>query len=414
MTINQDSAAHEFLVARQPIFDKKKDVFAYQLFFKPGIVEQQVKPRPAADDAPLMRTVDGFLLTGLNRLAEGKKTFITFSPDMLVSELPLMFPKDLLGVEVHPFPGTAKPPRKLAAAVKKVKKSGYLLMVGDDAVAGKDVSLLRMADIIGSDFRDLDLKGRAASLREQKVKKARFLAKSVESAADYEAAVAKGYEYFQGGFFNKADLVPVRNIPSHKSNLLNILKEINKPEVHFDRIEQILKKDVSITYKLLRFINSANFGIKSGVHSIRHALNLMGESEVRKWLSLIVLSGAGSDKPQELIKTTIVRAKFCETVAAAADPGDDLPGYFLVGMFSMVDAFLDRPLAEVIGELPLAPPVKAALMGEDNRYRRVLDVVTDYEHGDWRNLAHSTAKLKVEEKQLPALYMEAVEWARMF
>ena len=242
----------------------------------------------------------------------------------------------------------------------------------------------------------------------------RFLAKSVETATDYKDAAEKGYEYFQGDFFNRADFVPVRNIPSYKVNLLKILKEVNKPDVRFDRIENILKKDVSITYKLLRFINSAKFGLKTTVHSIHHALTLLGEMEVRKWLSLIVLSGTGTDKPQELLKSTIIRSRFCETIAEELGIAHDLSGYFLMGMFSMVEAFLDRPMGEILSELPLDTAIKAALMGEENRFRQVLDVVLDYERGDWKNFSISADKLKLDEKKTVALYLDAVEWATLF
>jgi EAL and modified HD-GYP domain-containing signal transduction protein len=136
--------------------------------------------------------------------------------------------------------------------------------------------------------------------------------------------------------------------------------------------------------------------------------------EVRKWLSLIVLSGTGTDKPQELLKSTIIRARFCETIAEQLKVPDDLSGYFLMGMFSMVEAFLDRPMTEILAELPLDAAIKAALMGEENRYRQVFDVVLDYERGDWRNFSRSAGKLELDEKKAVALYLEAVEWASLF
>lgn len=393
----------ELLVARQPIFDRKKDVFAYELVFEPGFQHR-------AED-PALKAVDTFLLNGLKTLSEGRRVFINFTPEMLVTEYPLMFPSDVMGISVLEKPTSRQ---KMAGAVRKMKKAGYLLMLGDRALNEGGVSLLKLVDIVGCDFRRRSPRECGAVLNDEKITQVKFLAKGVETATDYQLAGEKGYEYFQGDFFNRADIVPVRNIPSYKVTLLKVLKEINKPDVRFDRIEEILKRDVSITYKLLRFINSAKFGLKTTVNSIRHALTLLGETEVRKWLSLIVLSGTGTDKTQELLKSTIIRARFCETIAEQLKNVKDLSAFFLMGMFSMVEAFLDRPLYEILSELPLEPDIKAALMGKDNRYRHVLDAVLDYERGDWTNFSESAGRLNLDEKKAVALYFEAVEWASLF
>ncbi len=405
---NGKKAAGEFLVTRQPIFDKGKEVFAYSLLFQAEFPARlDVRKSPQGEDENGLKAVDGFLLNGLKTLSGGKKAFVHFTPDLVLSEFPFMFPKDILGVELLETPVSRE---QMEAAVRKLKEAGYVVMMGDHVLAKENLSLVSMADIIGCDFRHLDAKGCACILKGRQTEKIKFLAKSVETETDYREAVGKGYQYFQGDFFSKADLVPIRNVPSHKMNLLKILKEINQPSVKFDKIEKILKRDVSITYKLLRFINSASFGFRVSVDSIRHALSLLGEDELRKWLSLIILSGTGTNKPQELITNTIVRAKFCESLAARSAPEKELPRYFLMGMFSMVDAFLDRPMDEVLGELPLDGVIKEALMGDDNSFRDVLDVVIDYEKGDWKNFDVSARKLNLSKRDTVTHYLEAVEW----
>ncbi|MCP4147963.1 MAG: HDOD domain-containing protein [bacterium] len=405
--IDEKGNLKEILVTRHPIFDMDKEVFAYELMFK---ADFQNSVRHLKGDESALKAFDGFLINGLKILAGGKKVFINFKSDMLLTEMPFMFPSDLLGIGILESL-KKESEKKLTSAIKKLKDSGYMLMLSEEAGKKQDLPLIGLADIIGKDFRTFDLKKEYKDLDSGCLQKVKFLAKSVETAADYDTAVNKGYKYFQGSFFSKADLVPVRNIPSYKINFLRLLKEINKPSVQFNEIEEILKKDVSITYKLLRYINSTKFGFKNSVESIRHALTLLGDLEIRKWLSLIILSGTGTNKPQELIKNTIIRAKFCEFIASVARK-KELPKFFLMGMFSMVDAFLDRPLEETLLELPLDAKVKAALNGEDdNRFRRVLDVALDYERGDWENLAQSVQKLKLDEKMIGPLYLEAVQWA---
>ncbi|MCP5102104.1 MAG: HDOD domain-containing protein [bacterium] len=426
--MEENAGIQEILVTRQPIFDKNKEVFAYELLFGSAFQEharkrwsgngaageEETDSRPgrkAAKSFKAFKDVDSFLLNGLKTLSGGKKAFITFNSDMLVTEFPLMFPSELLGVVVLERPETPEPMHR---SLKKIKSAGYTLMLGDSALEygeGVDPALVTLADIIGCDFRSKDLQQCRPTLKGLDMGEVKFLAKSVETATDYGVAEGKGYAYFQGDFFSKPDVVPVRSIPSYKVNLVKILKEINKPSVQFDRVEAILKKDVSITYKLLRFINSAKFGFKTPVQSIHHGLTLLGEMEVRKWLSLIVLSGTGTDKPLELIKNTIIRARFCESIAAELKLTVDLPKFFLMGMFSMVEAFLDRPLEEILVELPLAPAIKAALLGEDNRFRDVLDVVLDYERGDWRNFNQSAGRLRLDETRAVSLYLDSVEWA---
>ncbi|MCP4218856.1 MAG: HDOD domain-containing protein [bacterium] len=403
---DEKNYTNEILVTRQPIFDSKKEVFAYELFFK-GDFSANVKERCKADGDTALRAVDGFLINGLRILSGGKKVFINFNHEMMVTEIPSMFPKSLLGIAIPTQPDT-----KMSRAVKKLKEQGYLLLLNELALDKKNKKILAMVDIIGRDFRGMDIR-QQRELFDQNAPLVKFLAKSVETASDYKAADSQGYEYFQGDFFSKGDLVPMRNIPSYKINFLRILKEINKPDVQFEEIEKILKQDVSITYKLLRFVNSPNFGLKGTVQSIRHALNLLGEMEVRKWLSLIILSGTGTNKPQELIKSTVVRAKFCESLAVKLRQKKELSNYFLMGMFSMVDAFLDRPLPEVLSELPLDDKVKGALLGDSrNKLRQVLDAVLDYERGDWRNFSISAKKLKLAENDVARCYLESVEWAQ--
>jgi EAL and modified HD-GYP domain-containing signal transduction protein len=356
-----------------------------------------------------MKAVDSILVSGLKRLTGGKKAVINFNREMLLNKLPLIFPSNLLGVEINE---DADRDKKVNRVVKKLKEEGYLLIINDQLFNNGDISLVKMADIVSVDFRSGGLTKRF-SIFEDDPHRPRFLARSVETASDFDIAVNNGYKYFQGNFFKSLDLVSLRSIPGYKMNLMRILKEINKPEVKFERIEEIIKKDVSITYKLLRFINSSTFGNKTTVQSIRHALNLLGEEEVKKWLSLIVMSSVGEDKPQELAQGTLVRAKLCESIAGKLNLKDEMSNYFLVGMLSMVDAFLGRPMEEILADLPLDTEVKNALMGESNRYRDVLELVCAYEKGEWRCLEKKSESMKLDQQSISTLYLEAVEWGKL-
>lgn len=398
----------EIMVTRQPIFNKKKDVFAYELLFRsdlPGRIKN-MKDRRAARDDSSFTAIDSLLVNGLKRMSSGKRVIIHFNQQTLLSEFPMMFPSDLLGIEIRE---NADPENKVTQVVKKMKKAGHLVLVTEHVYNEGEINLVKMADIVGIDFRSRGIQKRVAVF-DGNPNPPWFLARGIETAADFELAAEAGYHYFQGDFFCKEEIIFFRNIPSYKLNLMRILKEINKPSVQFDNIVKILQKDLSITYKLLRFVNSAFFGKKTTVQSIRHALVLLGEAEVRKCLSFIVLSSIGTDNPLELIRVTITRAKFCEYIASELGFKSDLSNFFLMGMFSMVNAFLDRPMEEILADLPLASSVKAALLGKANHLRDVLELVKDYERGDWAHLHQIARRLRIKEKKIASLYLDAVEW----
>jgi c-di-GMP-related signal transduction protein len=398
----------EIVVTRQPIFNKKKDIFAYELMFNsdlPGSIKN-MKDRRAARNDSSFAAIDSILVNGLKRLSTGKRVVIHFNQQTLLSEFPMMFSSDLLGIEIRE---NADPENKVTQVVKKMKKAGYLILVTECVYNEGEINLVNMADIVGIDFRSLGIQKRV-EVFDGNPNPPRFLARGIETAADFELALESGYHYFQGDFFCKEEMIFCRNIPSYKLNLMRILKEINKPSVQFDNIVKILQKDFSITYKLLRYVNSSFFGIKINVQSIRHALVLLGEAEVRKCLSFIALSSISTDKPLELIRIAITRARFCEYIALELGFKSDLSSFFLMGMFSMVNAFLDWPMDEILADLPLASPVKAALLGKPNHFRDVLELVKDYERGDWTHLHQMSRRLKIKEKKIAALYMDAVEW----
>ncbi|MCP5053803.1 MAG: HDOD domain-containing protein [bacterium] len=400
----------EVVVARQPIFDKKKEVFAYELLFRSDFQEHLTyAPTTKKKGKTSIEGVDSIFISGLKRLTNGKKAVINFNREMLLNKLPLVFPSDLLGVEIHE---DSESDNKMTKSVSKLKNAGYLVVINDSLFNQADFSLIKLADVVGVDFRSGGLQKRI-SFFEDNHTRPRFLARSVETACDYDLASEKGYQYFQGSFFSAVDMVSVRSIPGYKMNLMRILREINKPAVEFSRIEEILKKDVSITYKLLRLINSASFGFKTQVQSIHHALTLLGEGEIRKWLSLIVLSSVGTDKPQELVRGTLVRAKLCESIASKLNYKRERSNFFLMGMFSMVDAFLGRPMPEILVDLPLDTHIKDALLGNPNHYRDVLELVIGYEKAEWRTFDQMTENLGIDRYILSGFYIDAVEWGKL-
>jgi EAL and modified HD-GYP domain-containing signal transduction protein len=221
-----------------------------------------------------------------------------------------------------------------------------------------------------------------------------------------------GFTYFQGYFFSKPVILTGKDVPAFKLHYLEILRELHKEDLNFRRLEELIKKEMSLTYKLLRYINSAAFALRQKIDSIQRALMLLGEREVRRWLALLVMAGLGKDKPEELVLQATIRAKFCETLAPKVGMAQRAQDFFFLGLFSLIDAILERPLADALMGMPIADDVKAALLGEENCCRDLYECVLAYEKGAWERLPSLASRLSIDENETPALYAEAVQWTQ--
>jgi len=271
--------------------------------------------------------------------------------------------------------------------------------------------LLDLADIVKVDFLATPEAERAQIMRRLRSKHVRFLAEKVETLADYEMAMDLGYDYIQGYFFSKPDVVAGRDIPGYKLNYLMALREINQPDIDIDVLERIIRKDTSLSFKLLRLINSAFFGLRHKIRSIRYALVLLGYDELRKWGSLLALTGMGDDKPNELAVLSTVRAHFCELVAQRVGMQSEHTDIYLMGLFSLVDAFLDQPMARILHNLPIAEDAKDALLGKPSRYAPIYQLVLAYEGANWRRFDELAAQIGLPESSGPRIYSQALQAA---
>jgi len=397
----------EVFVARQPIFDRWLDVAAYELFFR--YEGKDFYDHLNGDQASSRVITDSFFIIGMKKLTGGKRAFINFTKNLLLDEVATILPRESIAVEVLE---TVELDEEIVAACDKLKQLGYLLVLDDFALKMKFNPLIEMADIIKVDFLETDVEERRSLVKWFGTKKLKFLAEKVETREAFDQALEMGYTYFQGYFFSKPVILSGKDVPGYKVNYIRIMHEINKPDPDIDQIENIFKGDVSFSYKLLRCINSAAFGLRTKVTSIKHALILMGHRELRKWVSLIVLLGLGEDKPQELITISIIRAKFCELLAPGVGLKDRVSDLFLMGLFSMIDAFVSRPMAELLEELPISDDIKDALLGKGGPLEKMYELVLSYEKGDWKKFSLLAADLNLDEESVPAIYFESLEWSR--
>ena len=203
-----------------------------------------------------------------------------------------------------------------------------------------------------------------------------------------------------------------REVPTFKLQSLRILHEIQRPQLDFRDIEKFVKHDVSISYKLLRYTNSAAFGFRREIRSLQEAMHLLGEREVRKILSLIVMTTLGRDRPEQLLTDSVVRGRFCEELAPRLGMGKRAQDLFFLGMFSMIDAIVGRPMDQVLVDLPIAVDVKEALLGTRGRLRTLLDFVIAFERGEWEAAESRCAELTLPWKEVPSVHWKAIAWSQ--
>ncbi len=397
----------EHFIARQPIFDLKENVYAYELLFRSGL--HNYFDCDDVDHASTSVIANSFLLFGIDEMTSGRRAFLNCTRKVLVEDLVTALPKQHAVIEVLE---DIEPDDEVIAACRRLKELGYTLALDDFIYHQKFEPLLELADIVKVDFL---LSGPGERQRISSLLRRRgicMLAEKVETREDYEQAVSMGYELFQGYFFSKPVILSRRDIPANKLQYLRVLKEIHNPEIDFQRMAKTVQGEVSLSFKLLKLINSAAFGLRHKVSNIVQALSLLGEREVRTWVSLLSVSAMASDKPAELVVNSLIRARFCEQGAGLIGEGFESSELFLMGLFSQIDAILDRPLAELLDEIQVSPEMRQALLDKEGKRSQLLEICVALERGYWDQLSELATSLQLEEVTLSETYLEAVKWAQ--
>ena len=397
----------EIFVARQPIFDAQQKLFGYELLYRSSLHDSFDWVDGTSATLNVLR--DAFLVLG-TRLVGANKAFINFNLDLLQRRIPLMLHPENTVIEIleNVTGGTA-----VVEVCRELKGAGYTIALDDFAPAKGVVSeeLVDLADIIKVDFRLTDSTERGHVVKSLKGKKAEFLAEKVETPAEFAEAREMGYRYFQGYFFGKPHVVSAKNMPGNKVNYLRMLHEILRVDMDFLDLEGIIKQDTYLSYTLLNYINSAYFGLRGSVGSVMQALELLGEREIRRWASLVVLTFIGADKPSEVSITSLIRAKFCESLAINTVFAGKAPELFMTGMFSMLDVLVGRPMEEVLDAINVSKEIRVALTTGDNLHGDLLKLVYAYERAAWQDVDSWAGRLDLDIAKIPPDYGQSVQWA---
>ena len=386
-------------VARQPIYTSKLDVFAYELLYRSG--DENAARFTDGDQATSAVISNSLTEIGLENLVGNRPAFINLTRGFLTGDLLVPLPNDRVVFEVLE---DVMVDDEVLAAVKALSRQGYTIALDDFVWSPEKAPLVRLADIVKLDVMALGCDGIAEHVAVLEPFGVQLLAEKVETAEEFELCKSLGISYFQGYHFSKPAIVRQRQVPPNKMAMIQLLGELQHPDVTMQSLEEMISRDVALSYKILRYINSAYVNLPQPIESIHRGIVYMGLSTIRRWATLLVLARA-EDKPTELMVTAMVRAKMCETLAAS-DGSATPDASFTAGLFSVLDALLDLPMDEVVAQLALGPEIERALMDRHGPVGEILACTLAYERGDWAAARCNT----LPPESVADAYLIAVNW----
>lgn len=393
-------------LGRQAIYDTKMSVFAYELLYRSS--DENVSGVIDGDQATSSVITNSVAVFGMDKLTEGKRAFINFTKNLILEEMPHVFDNSTIVVEILE---DIAPDDAFLEACSTLKKLGYVLALDDYCLNNENMELLKMIDIIKVDFRLTDKEERREIVKRYKKYKIVFLAEKVENEEEYQEAIDAGYKFFQGFFFSKPAVMSTKDFKAQTYNYIKVLEELDADEPNFQVITTVFESDIALSYRLLKLLNSAAFQTNSRIKSINHALVILGLREIRKWVMLMMMRDLGDNRPDELIRLSLIRGKFSELLTGELVHKARKTEAFMVGIFSMIDLLVGQELEMVLSEIPLNMDVKDALLGERNLFSEVLDLAVCYEFANWDDVENIRLKLDIDEEIVINHYVASLDFA---
>jgi EAL and modified HD-GYP domain-containing signal transduction protein len=395
----------DIYVARQPILDRRQEVYGYELLFNTG--PDDVDHADNQDQASFEMLHTALVGFGLDTLLGDKTGIVTASREVLLQEFYLVLPRERTILRLA---GTMEATPEVVRACEALRHAGYRLAVDDFVRRPGLAPLADRVDVMIVGHGAVSEGDRRAMVREFAPRKVTLVAAGLETRPQFAQAQQEGFTHFQGHYFCQPEVLSAADVPAYKRNCIRFLAELHRPELNIDQLEVVIRQEVALTVKLLRYLNSAGFGWRHEVSSIKHALRVLGERATRKWCSLMALTVLGDDQPSPLVVTSLVRAQFAEQIGREAGLGSRDVDLFLIGMLSTLDSLLGRPMAEALAAIPLASEIRETLLGRRTILSPVWNLVLAYERAEWGRLKDLADLADVSVGRLPGLYRNAVQW----
>lgn len=401
----------DIYLARQPIFDRKQRVFGYEVLYR-GELQNYFPLEVDGELATSTVLAHTLMNIGLERVAGGKKALINFTAQHLLDGTPLQMPHETCIVEILE---NIPPTKEILTACEQLKQRGYTLALDDYCFEEIQEPFLQWVDVVKVDMRACSPDRLQTNISHiAKDRHQSMLAEKIEQQDEYARCREMGFHYFQGYFFSKPEVIHKQKLDITQVTLLAMMAEVTRPDFSFSRAEKMISSDVSLSFKLLRYINSAYYSLVSKVKSIRHALAYLGEKGTRQFVCLVVASELAVNKTPELTRLAIIRGQLCKLLALQCRAGYDESEVFLLGLFSLLDAMLDRQMEEVLHQLPLDESLYNALVQRTGPLAPFLLTVEAYEKGDLQTCMHHLSRLNISSEAMVSSYFQALQWADLF
>ncbi len=393
-------------VARQPILDSNQNVVAYELLFRDG----QSNSFPSIDPNQATSNIltNNHLTLGVEQVTGNLTAYINFHSETLIKNFPSFLDPKKIVIEIVEDVDVNQP---LIQAIKTLKAQGYTIALDDYNFDEKWAVLLPDIDIIKVDVLGMSVLNLSKSIRKLSRLDVVLLAEKVESIEQFAQLKMLGFTHFQGYFFARPEMLKQRKLTTAKKAILDLLSHSSQTQLDFDAISAIFATDPGLTYKLLRFINSPTYGTRQEITSLKHALIYIGELELKKFIALLALSDLNAEKCSEIMRLSLIRAKFCELISLERNDTENPPKAFLTGILSLIDGILDHDLEQVLSMLPIHEEIKAALRSENNYLNQYLTLAKHLETGQWQQAEQLSQTLGLAADFSVQAHQNAMEWA---
>ncbi len=396
----------EQYIARQPILNAHQKLFAYELLYR-GAHDYSLS-NVSGNRATTSLLSSAFLTKDIKEISSHRPCFINFTQELIEKNIPSSFPQSLLIIEILE---DVKPTQKVLSICRELKGKGYQIALDDFVFNRKLIPLIELANIIKIDVRLTPLDTILETIKKLSSYNLKLLAEKVETRKEFDLALKLGFSYFQGYYFSKPERIGIEELSSTKVNMLRLLSEVSQKSTTLSKLHTIIAADIAISYKLLRFLNSAYFYRLQKVRTVKHAIAYLGEKELRRFLMLVIISEISSDKPDELVRLVLVRAKFCEKLGEASSHASYSSELFMMGLFSVLDTMLDSSMERVMEKLPISDHVKSALIHGRGICAQFLKAAIVHERNQQEQVELMCSELGVPSADIPGCYLAAVRYA---
>ncbi len=390
--------------ARQPILTANQKVIGYKLLLRHGGKQAPDQDVPQAQISAL---IDVSSLVGLNTLCDQRLAFISCSRQALLDKHITLLPAERAVAEI---PRNIDPSPEIVDACLQLKQAGYRIALENVTSDDPRELLFGLCDFFKVNVHQVPSPHLQAVAALHRGRRSRLLADKVESWDDFQSARAAGFQYFQGYFFHSPEILHTHPVASNRIIGMQLLQTITKAELDWQEIENVIRRDATLYYRLLRYLNSAAFGLRHEIRSVRQALAILGENEFRRWCRLAILLDVAQSRPSDLVLSALIRAQFAELVGKQLRLGDtDL---FLLGILSLMDAILEMPMGLVLEGLHLNPDINTALLEHQGPLASFYDLILAVEAGAWGATVRLCEHLKLDEEFVAQASLDAMEWAQ--